>query len=138
MVGRSPVMKKILVCVAGVICIMAALALATDTTVKETNQKPVLKQTAVKTAKMNARGKVVEISDKAVTIERSMKGNVEKMEFALEKPVAGIAVSDFVKIDYSVKEGKLTASRVVKLLAPKSSAKSSAKFGEDKSASGVK
>lgn len=131
-------MKKTLVYVAGVICIMAALALAADTTVKEANQKAALKQTAVKTAKMNARGKVVDISEKAVTIERSIKGNVEKMEFALENPVAGIAVSDFVKIDYSVKEGKLTASRVVKLLAPKPSAKSSAKPEQEKPASVAK
>ena len=131
-------MKKTLLCVAGVICIMAALALAADTSVKDTNQKATLKQTTVKTAKMNARGKVIEVSEKAITIERSIKGNAEKMEFALESPVADIAVNDSVKIDYTVKDGKLTASRVAKLIAPKPSGKSGAKPEQEKAASGVK
>jgi len=119
--------KKTLVCAAGLICIMAAIVFAAETAVTDTNQGAALKQTSVKTAKMNARGKVVEISDKAITIERSIKGNVEKMEFALENPVADIAVNDSVKIDYSVKDGKLTASRVAKLGGAKPSGKNGAK-----------
>jgi len=130
--------KKTLVCVAGVICIMAALTLAADTTVKDSNPKAAMKQATVKTAKMNARGKVVEVSDRAITIERSIKGNVEKMEFALESPVADVAVNDSVKIDYSVKDGKLTASRVAKLLAPKPSAKNGTKPEQEKAASSAK
>jgi hypothetical protein len=37
------------------------------------------------------------------------------MEFALEKPVKNIIVSDSVKIDYLEKDGKLMASRVAKV-----------------------
>lgn len=114
MIGRSGVMKKTLICIAGVICLLAAITLAADKPAAKTDSPVVLKTNVVKTAKMNARGKVVEISDKAIRIERSIKGNVEIVEFALEKPVQDIMVGDAVKIDYSEKGGKLTASRVAK------------------------
>jgi len=132
-------MKRTLVCAAGVICIMAAFAFAAEKTVKEPNPGVDAKQANTKTAKMNARGKVVDISDKAITIERTIKGNVEKMEFALGNPVAGIAVNDSVKIDYSVKDGKLTASRVARSEAAKQSAKKVvAAPAEEKPVSGTK
>jgi hypothetical protein len=37
------------------------------------------------------------------------------MEFALEKPVKSVIINDSVKIDYTEKDGKLTASRVAKV-----------------------
>ena len=107
-------MKKTLACIIGLICLLAAFAYAADQTATESSQGAIIKSGSVKTAKMNARGKVVEISDKAIKIERSIKGNVEIMEFALEAPVADIAVNDSVKIDYSVKDGILSASSVAK------------------------
>ena len=113
-----------------VICLLAAFAYAADKTATETNQSVVLKTNIVKTAKMNARGKVVEISDKAIKIARSIKGDIEIMEFALENPVQGIAVNDSVKIDYSVKDGKLTASRVDKPRAVKNPGKNGTKQKE--------
>jgi hypothetical protein len=134
----SQLMKKTLVCMAGVICLLAAFAVAADKPVKESNQGVVLKATNVKTAKMNARGKVVEISDKAIKIERSIKGNVEIMEFALEVPVKDIAVDDSVKIDYSVKDGKLTAARVAKPGPVKNPGKNGSKQVKEKPASATK
>jgi hypothetical protein len=138
MIEGLPVMKKKLVCITGIICLLAAFAYAVDKPAKEANQGAVLKTTIVKTAKMNARGKVVEISDKAIKIERSIKGNVEIMEFALENPLAGIAVNDSVKIDYSVKDEKLTASRVAKPGAVKNPNKNEAKQTGKKPASATK
>ena len=131
-------MKKTLVCIAGVICLLAAFAVAADKPVTESNQGVALKATNVKTAKMNARGKVVEISDKAIKIERSIKGNVEIMEFALEVPVKDIAVNDSVKIAYSVKDGKLTAARVAKPGAVKNPGKTAIKQVKEKPASETK
>ena len=64
---------------------------------------------------MHARGKVIEISDEAIKVERTVKGEVEIMEFALEKPVKNMIVNDFVKIDYMEKDGKLIASKVAKV-----------------------
>lgn len=130
-------MKKTLVCMTGVICLLAAFAFAADMPATSSNQSAVLKTTNVKTAKMNARGKVVEISDTAIKIERSIKGNVEIMEFALENPVKDIVVNDSVKIVYSVKDGKLTAARVAKPGA-KSSGKNGTKQSKEKPASVTK
>jgi hypothetical protein len=118
-------MKNTLVCMIAVICFLATFAYAADKSATETNQGAVVKTTNVKAAKMNARGKVVEISDKAIKIERSIKGNMETMEFVLESPVVDIAVNDSVKIDYSIKDGKLTASRVAKPVAVKNGTKKS-------------
>ena len=138
MIGRSPLMKKALVCIAGVICLLAVFAVAADKPVKESNQGVVLKTTNVKTAKMNARGKVVEISDTAIKIERSIKGNVELMEFALDAPVTDVAVNDSVKIAYTIKDGRLTAARVAKLGALKGPGKNGIKQEKEKPASVTK
>jgi hypothetical protein len=131
-------MKKTLVGIAGVICLLAAFAFAADKPATEANHGVTLKTTNVKAAKMNARGRVVEISDKAIKIERSIKGNVETMEFALGNPVANIAVNDSVKIDYSVQDGKLTASRVAKLGAVRNPPKNGTKQTKEKPASAAK
>jgi len=116
-------MKKILVCITGILCLMAALAFAAERPVAESNQRAILKATMQKAPKMNARGKVVEISSSSIRIERRIKGYIEVMEFALENPVQDIAVNDSVTIDYSIKDGKMTASRVAKPKAGKSSGK---------------
>ena len=72
---------------------------------------------------MHATGKVVEISDESIKIERTVKGDIENMEFALDKPFAGIMVNDSVKIAYTEKNGKLTASRVAKVILKKKEVK---------------
>ncbi|MDP2853084.1 MAG: hypothetical protein Q8O28_02415 [Smithellaceae bacterium] len=131
-------MKKALVCIAGLICILAAFSYAADKPAAEANKGAGLKTANVKTAKMNASGKVVEISSTAIKIERSIKGNAEIMEFALENPVQDIVVNDSVKIDYSVKDGKLTASRVAKPGAAKNSGKNGPKQTKEKPASAMK
>ena len=71
---------------------------------------------------------------KSVKIERTVKGDVETMEFALEKPVKNIIVNDSVKIDYMEKDGKLIASRVAKVIFKKKEIKPA----EVKPASGKK
>ncbi|MDD3248877.1 MAG: hypothetical protein PHF23_00690 [Smithellaceae bacterium] len=103
-------MKKVLICTTAIVCLLAVFAFSAD----KTGVSPT-KGVFPKTATMNARGRVVEISEKAVRIERSIKGKTEIMEFALESPAADIVVNDSIKIDYTVKDGKLTASRIAGL-----------------------
>ena len=131
-------MKKILVCITGILCVFAALAFAADKPVAESNQGAILKTTMQKAPKMNASGKVVEISDISIKIERRIKGNIEVMEFALENPARDIAVSDSVKIDYSVKDGKLIASRVAKPKAGKGLGSHGTKQTKEKPAPALK
>jgi len=69
---------------------------------------------AVRTTKMIATAQVLEISDTAMKVERTVKGTAEIMEFALEKPVPRIAVGDKVRISYVTREDRLIAVRVYK------------------------
>ena len=131
-------MKKILVCITGVVFLLAALAFAADKPATDATKNSAVKANVVKNANMNARGKVVEVSDKAVKIERSIKGNTQIMEFALDQPLENIAVNDSVKIDYSEQDGKFIASRVAKLSATKRIIKKETAVTTDKPASGVK
>ncbi|MEN6508053.1 MAG: hypothetical protein ABFD63_04610 [Smithella sp.] len=130
--------KKTLACITVILCLLAALAFAVDKPVEESSQGVVLKSTNVKAPKMNARGKVVEISDTAIKIERRIKGTIEVMEFSLENPAQNITVNDSVKIDYSVKDGKLTASRVAKPKTGKNSGNTGTKQTKEKPASAAK
>ena len=77
----------------------------------------------VKPAKMHATGKVIEISDKFIKIEREVKGYIANMEFALDKPAANIRINDFIKVDYIENDGRLVVSRIaiVKYIKNKSS-----------------
>ena len=62
-----------------------------------------------------------------------LKAHIENMEFNLDKPSTGIMVNDSVKIDYTEKDGKLTASRVAKVILKKKEVKpSGAKSASDK------
>jgi hypothetical protein len=102
------IMKKILYCIIGTVFLLSATAFAVE---KATP--------TVKAAKMHATGKVIEISNEAIKIERTLKGDMESMEFSLDMPVADVGVNDSVKIEYMEKDGKLVASRVVKVIVKK-------------------
>jgi len=126
-------MKKALWYIVGAVLLLSTLAFAADRAASPVKVDPV-KTNIVKAAKMHATGKVTEISDESIKIERIVKGDAETMEFALEKPVKNIIVSDSVKIDYMEKDGKLIASRVAKVILKKKEIKPA----EATSASGKK
>jgi len=61
---------------------------------------------------MSAAGKVVEVSATLLKIERTLKGEVEIMDFVLERPLPKTAVGDQVKVSYRSKEGKNILIRI--------------------------
>ena len=73
---KSFKMNSPLIYITGVIFLFAAFAFAADKPAAESNKGNALKPISVKTATMNARGKVVEISDTTIKIARSIKGDV--------------------------------------------------------------
>jgi hypothetical protein len=103
-------MKKILQIIV-VIFLFSVVTYAADTVSSSTKSNPA-KANVIRTTKMHATGKVIEITDSLIKIERTVKGDIETMEFALEKPVAGVVADDWVKISYTEKDGTLTASKV--------------------------
>jgi hypothetical protein len=115
-------MKKALSFLVGVVFLLTAMAFAADKPASTIKDQPV-KTNIVKAAKMHATGKVIEISNEFIKIERTLKGDVESMEFTLDKPVADIGVNDSVKIEYVEKDGKLVASKVTKVILKKKEVK---------------
>lgn len=107
-------MKKAFLYILGGIFLLTAFAFAADKSAPEAIKADAVKTNSVKTAKMNARGKVIEISDESITIERAIRGNVEKIKFELDKPVENVVVNDFVSIAYTEQDGRLMASRITK------------------------
>ena len=61
---------------------------------------------------MSTAGKVLEVSDKILKIERTLKGKAESMEFSLEKSFTGITVGDQIKVSYLEKDGRNILLRV--------------------------
>jgi hypothetical protein len=108
-------MKKALIYLMGAAFLLSALAFAADKPASTAAAADQVKVSPVRIAKMNATGKVVEISDKTIKIERTVKNDVETMQFLLDKPAENIAVNDAVKIAYIEKNGNLLASRVAKI-----------------------
>ncbi len=97
----------------------AVTAPATPAAPAETAPAPV-KKTLHKTRATHSRithmrtyGKVLEVTDTNIRIERKVKGIAEAMEFTLEKPVK-VKVGQMVKIRYIEKEGKNVVVKVVR------------------------
>lgn len=107
-------MNKSLLNIVAVLFLLSSFAYAIDKPASSVKANAV-KTNIVKAAKMHATGKVIEISGELIKIERALKGDIETMEFALEKTATDISISDMVKIDYVEKDGRLIASKISKV-----------------------
>ena len=116
-------MKRALVYIVSVAFLLSALAFAADKSATDTTKVDPAKTNVVKSAKMHATGKVIDISDSSIKIERTLKGDIETMKFSLENPAENIAENDIVKIAYTNQDGKLVAHRVVKVISKKKEVK---------------
>ena len=134
-------MKRLMIFVVGLVFVFSTVAFAVDKPAAAAKAKepvavtekataaapkaavaePVAK--AVKETKMTATGKVTEISDVMLKIERTVKGKTETMEIVLEKACLKIKVGDKVKVTYVTKDGKDVAVKVVSKVAKKSAKK---------------
>jgi hypothetical protein len=88
---------------------------------------------------MSTAGKVIEVNATLLKIERTLKGEAEIMEFALEKAFTDIAVGDQIKVSYREQNGRNILVRVApaKMTAvqrPKKEAPKAAKPAEPKAA----
>ncbi len=83
---------------------------------------PAAKPAALKAVRHVAVGKVTALSDTSLTIERTVKGKTETMEFALTKPLSGIAQGDEVRVSYKTEDGKNVVVAVRKVGAKKAAA----------------
>jgi hypothetical protein len=108
-------MRKFMVFVVGLAFVFCALVFAADKPSDAPAKTQPVKAAPIKASKetrVSFTGIVKEISDITIMVERTVKGNVETMEFALDKPVANIKAGDKVKVSYIKKEGRNIAIKV--------------------------
>ena len=118
-------MKLLLFTVTLVVLITVVFAFAADkSSLPATKPEPVKAATAkavsLKEIKLNATGKVIEVSETNLKIERTVKEASEIMEFVLEKPKK-VEIGDKVNVTYIKKEGQDVALRVAKVTTIKKS-----------------
>jgi Cu/Ag efflux protein CusF len=115
-------MKRLMVLVVGLVFLFCASAFAVEKPAAATKAAPAAAEPSTnapaKVAKMSATGKVLEISDTALKIERTVKGKAETMEFVLEK-AAKAKVGDKVRVVYVEKDGQKVASKVCRIFPKK-------------------
>jgi len=92
--------------------IAAALMLVAITLAPAAEKPPAAPLLRPRIPEMSTAGKVVEISDTVLRIERTLKGKVETMDFSLEKPFPNIAVGDRIRVNYREQEGRNVLLRV--------------------------
>ena len=124
--------KAFLIGIAGLILLGFTLALAAEKTAVTPPKPP-------RVPEMSTAGKVIEVTATLLKIERTLKGEAEIMEFALEKAFGNIAVGDQIKVSYREQNGRNVLIRVApaKMTAvekPKKDAAKAAKPAEPKAA----
>ena len=98
-------MKRFLTWAAVLILIGFTLALAAE-------KPPSAPPLSPRIPEMSTAGRVLEVSDAILKIERTLKGKAESMEFILEKPFPNIAAGDQIKVSYLEKDGRNILTRV--------------------------
>ncbi len=114
-------MKRMAGWIIGLAFLFCAVAFAGDQAVPGTPESEQTKASSIKVVKMKTTGKVVEVTDTLLKIERTVKGTVETFEFVLEKPITKFKVGDKVVVRYITKDEKnvlkeITLQRRVKPL----------------------
>jgi hypothetical protein len=106
-------MRHLMVFIMGLAFAFGAMAFAPDKpTDIPAKTQPAKAASIKKETRVSFTGIVKEISNTTIMVERAVKGNVEIMEFALDKPVEGIKAGDKVKISYVKKDGKNVVIKV--------------------------
>src|SRR3989304_9452301 len=104
-------MRRLMAVALGVSFFYVSAFLYSDTAMSADKAPAVTKAApAVRVTRMRAAGIVTEISDTTLKIERKVKDKAETMEFALEKPLVKIRVTDKVKVSYITKEDRNIAT----------------------------
>ncbi|MGC9975313.1 MAG: hypothetical protein ABSC57_01145 [Syntrophales bacterium] len=115
-------MKHLMVMLAGIVIIFGASVFAIDGTSQVPAKADPSKAVTVKPpkeTKVSIIGIVKDISDTHISVERTVRGETEIMEFVLDKAVEKVNVGDKVKVNYMKKDGKNTATRVTPVVVKK-------------------
>jgi hypothetical protein len=111
-----------MVLAAGIVFVFSASVFAIDGTSQAPAKADPSKAVSVKPpkeTKVSIIGVVRDISDTMISVERTVRGKTETMEFTLDKPIEKINAGDKVKVNYLKKDGKNIATRVTPVVARK-------------------
>ncbi|HET6461238.1 MAG TPA: hypothetical protein VFG29_10700 [Syntrophales bacterium] len=115
-------MKHLMVMLAGIVIIFGASVFAVDGTSEVPAKADPSKAVTVKQpkeTKVSIIGIVKDISDTHISVERTVRGETEIMEFVLDKAIEKVNVGDKVKVNYMKKDGKNRATRVTPVVVKK-------------------
>jgi hypothetical protein len=115
-------MKRLMLLAAVIVFVFSASVFAIDGTTRTPAKTDPSKTVTVKPpkeTKVSITGVVKNISSTALSVERTVRGETEIMEFVLDKPVEKINIGDKVKVNYLKKEGKNIATRVTPVVVRK-------------------
>jgi hypothetical protein len=107
---------------AGIVFVFSAAVFAVDGPSQAPAKTDPSKAVTVKPpkeTKVSIIGVVRDISDTMISVERTVRGKTETMEFKLDKPVEKINAGDKVKVNYLKKDGKNLATRVTPVVVRK-------------------
>jgi hypothetical protein len=107
---------------AGIVFVFSAAVFAVDGPSQAPAKADPSKAVTVKPpkeTKVSIIGVVRDISDTMISVERTVRGKTETMEFTLDKPVEKINAGDKVKVNYLKKDGKNLATRVTPVVVRK-------------------
>jgi hypothetical protein len=120
-------MKRLMVGMLAACFLFSGVAFAqvkdkTGADVKDKSGAPVdtksTKEAAPAVKKLRASGTVAAISDRALKLDREVKGKKETLDFSLAKAYPEVKAGDKVKVTYVVKDGKNAAEKVSKVKEP--------------------
>lgn len=107
-------MKRLVMWIISLAILFCLSAHAGDQSAAGTSGPEPAKATSIKVVKMKATGRVIDFTDTLLKIERTIKGRVETVEFALEKPLTKIKVGDKVIVTYVIKDEKNFVTKITK------------------------
>ncbi len=108
-------MRRLIMLILGGCFFLCGFVFARDATKAVPEPAAVPAKVVRKETRMSATGKVTELSDTMLKIDRPVKESTEVMEFSLEKTSSNISAGDKVKVSYVNKDGKNVATKVIKM-----------------------
>jgi ribosomal protein S1 len=112
-------MKRVAILIITLAFIFCVAACGDHAPQKTSRSEPINSPTIAKVVNMNASGKIVDITDTTLKIERTVEGNVDTFEFVLEKPVEKFKLGNKVLVRYITVDDKNVLKEIALQQKPK-------------------
>jgi hypothetical protein len=107
-------MKRVMRVMIVIAFLVSTFACASDQARPGTSSDEPFNKLPIQVVKIKTTGRIVDVTDTRLTIERSVKGTVEPFELELEKPITKFKVGDKVIVWYISKDEKNVLKEIKK------------------------